>query len=436
MRHPRVPVIACALLCLLTPGVRADDREAELRQLFETGMKHFRAQEYPDAAVSFERFLEMKPDPDLVLSLERESGLRAFQQMLMQKGLKEIAMRLMRVAELRREKVSTDPALIASLIAEVDQVRERDDARNFESYLDAKERLVRIGAPAAPGLIARLTDEKHDKVRSRVQITLVEMRGEAVLPLVASLADPRKLMRQNACVVLGQIGDRRAVAALKARLEDPAELAEVKSAAGEALRKITGAEPDTLPSAPVCYQRLAEGYHNADPGIVRQTSAPEQTVWYFDTARKEVAGRGVPGYTYNDHMAEQACYEALRIAPDYAPVLPTLICVTFSQMNEVDALLAIATQRLVAGEAEASEVEALKDRRQALAKGRALALSTGKGPLYAALQRAMDHGEIPVAVSCCEALQALEDGTWLPPTPLTMELTGAWGKAWYFPGAR
>ena len=74
--------------------------------------------------------------------------------------------------------------------------------------------------------------------------------------------------------------------------------------------------------------------------------------------------------------------------------------------------------------------------KEALAKGRALALSTGRGPLYAALQRAMDHGEIPVAVSCCEALQALEDGTWLPATPLAMELTGAWGKARYFPDAR
>ncbi len=435
MRHPWIPA-ACALLCLLASGARAEDREAELRQLFEMGMKHFRSQEYQDAAVSFERFLEMKPDPDLVLALERESGQRAFQQMLLQQGLKEIAMRLMRVAELRKEKVNSDPALIASLIAEVDQVRERDDARNFESYLDAKERLVRIGAPAAPGLIARLLDEKHDKVRSRVQITLVEMRGEAVLPLIASLADPRKLMRQNACIVLGQIADRRAIAALKARLEDPAELAEVKSGAEEALRKITGAEPETLPPAPVCYQRLAEGYHNADPGIGRQTSAPEQTVWYFDATKKEVAGRGVPGYAYNDHMAEQACYAALRIAPDYAPVLPTLICVTFSQMNEVDSLLAIATQRLVAGEAEAAEVEALKARRMALAKGRALALSTGRGPLYAALQRALDHGEIPVAVSCCEALQTLEDGTWLPATPTAMEITDTWGKAHYFPDAR
>ncbi len=432
MRH----VLVCALLCLLASGARADDREAELRQLFETGMKHFRAQEYQDAAVSFERFLEMKPEPDLVLSLEREAGQRAFQQMLMQKGLKEIAMRLMRVAELRKEEPSANPADIAALIAEVDQVRERDDARNFESYLDAKERLVRIGAPAAPGLIARLTDEKHDKVRARVQITLVEMHGEAVLPLIASLADPRKLMRQNACVLLGQIADRRAIAALKARLEDPAELAEVKSGAEEALRKITGTDPAALPPAPVCYQRLAEGYHNADPGIVRQTSAAERTVWYFDATRNEVAGRGVPGYAYNDHMAEQACYEALRIAPDHAPVLPTLICVILSQMNEVDALLAIATQRLVAGETEASEVEALKARRQALAKGRALALATGKGPLYAALQRALDHGEIPVAVSCCEALQALEDGSWLPATQTAMELTSAWGKAHYLPDAR
>lgn len=437
MRHAR-PLLAAlvALLVLPLASLRADDREAELKKLFETGMEHFRTQEYGPAAVAFEKFLEMKPDPDLVLSLEREAGLRAFQQMLMQQGLKEIAIRLLRIAEQRQQQVSTDPALIASLVAEVDQVRERDDARNFEAYLDAKERLVRIGAPAAPSLIARLVDERHDKIRARVQITLVEMGPEAVLPLTAALADPRKMMRQNLCVILGQIADRRAIAALKSRADDAKELTEVKSAAEEALAKIAGAEADAIPPAAVCFHRLAEGYHNGDPSVVGTAGSAERTVWYFDAAAKQVMGRNLPAYAYADYMAEQACYEALRADPAYAPVLPTLICVTFAQMAEVETLLGLAQQRLVGGQGDAAEVETLKARRAALEKGLALAFAGGKAPLYAALQRAMDHGEIPVAVACCEAIRRLEDGSWLPASTRQFELGAEWGRTRYFPDAR
>ena len=430
------PWIPCLLALTALSAASADDKDAELRKLFDEGMRHFRAQEYDPAKVAFERFLEQKPDADLVLALENEAGMRAFQQMLIQKGTKEIALRILRITEMRRRAVTADPAVIASLVAEVEQVREADDARNFEAYLDAKERLVRIGEPAAPALIAQLVDENHDKVRARVQITLVEMRSEAVLPLMAALADPRKLMRQNACILLGQIGDRRAVAALKARTEDAKELAEVKSAAEESLRKITGSDPTGLPPAAVCYLRLAEGWHAADPDIVSRASGADRYLWYFDGARMAVAGRLVPSYAYSDYLAEQACYEALKVDPNYAPVLPTLIGVTFSQMNEVDTLLSIATQRLVAGEGEAAEVEALKARRAALSKGKALALATGRGPLYAALRRALDRGEISVAVSCCEALKEVDDGAWLPASERAMPVTEDWGRAKYFPDTK
>ena len=434
MRH----LTACALsliaaLSLPAGAARADERETELRQHFEEGMKLFRDQKYPEASVAFEKFLEMKPEADLVLDLEAKSGLIAFREMLMQKGLKEIALRILRITEMRRKQADADPALIASLVAEIEQVRESDNAENFTAYWDAKSRMVRIGAQAAPALIERLVDHNHDKVRSRVQLTLVEMRGEAVLPLIAAMADSRKMMRQNACIILGQIGDPRATAVLKARLEDADELAEVKSAADEALRKIAKADPATLPRAVACYHRLAEAYHASDPEVVRRAAGADRTIWYYDTQAQKVAGRSVPAYAYQDYMAEQACYEALKIDANYAPVLPTLIVVTFSQMLEVDTLLGIATQRLVAGEGDAADVEALKTRREALQKGKALALSCGKGPLYAALRRALDTNEIPVAVACCDALKDLDDGSWLPTSERDVALTQAWSKSRYAP---
>lgn len=433
------PLVAAAALVVLAvpPAARADEREAEAREHFNTGMRHFRAQEFKEAAVAFEKFLELKPDSDLVLALENEAGLRAFQEMLLQQGgLKEIALRILKAAEASRRKVSADPSMIASLVSEIEQVRTADSGPNFAAYVDAKERLVRIGAQAAPALIDRLVDETHYKLRAGVHRTLVEMRDEAVLPLLAALADARTLMRQNVCMILGQIGDRRAVAALKARWEDPRELAEVKAAAAESLRKITGQDAAALPRAVACFHRLAEDYHNGNPDIVRSATLAERTVWHFDAAQGRVLGRPVPGYAYPDYLAEQACYAALQVDPQYAPILPTLICVTFAQMGEVETLLAIATERLVAGEGEAAEVEALKARREALAKGRALALASGRGPLHAALRRAMDHGEIPVAMACCDALKEVDDGSWLPRHPRIVPLTEAHARARYFPDAR
>ncbi|GEM_PF-5277788 len=434
MRIARIAA-ACSLLLLAAPAARADDREEQLRQFFSSGMKSFRSGQYSEAAVAFEKFLELNPEPDLVLSLEAEAGQMALQQMLLARtdGLQEIARRILRKSEESRRRASADPAMIQSLVAEVDRVREKDDAQGFEAYIDAKDRLIRIGAPAAPALIECLIDEPHHKVRARVQVTLVEMRREAVLPLVAALSDSRPFMRQCVCFVLGQIADARATAALKARFDDPKELSEIRDAASSALTKITRADPAGLPPAPVCFFRLAEGYHDAAPDIARSPLETDRTVWYFDAQRSKVMGRAVPGYSYNDHMAEQACYEALRIDPDYAPVLPLLVCVTFTQMREVERALALETQRLVSGEGDASRVDALKARRAALAKGRALALSTGRSPLYAALQRAMDHGEIPVAQACLETLGDLEDSQWLPSNARVPEITGAWGRARYFP---
>ena len=414
MRTARIAV-ACALL-LVAGTVHADEREDKLREFFNAGMKSFRTGKYPEAAVAFEHFLEMNPEPDLVLSLENQSGEMAIREMLLSKdkGHPEIARRILRKSEESRRKASVDPVLIQSLVAEVDRVRENDDAQNFSNYVDAKDRLIRIGAPAAPALIEALIDEPHHKVRGRVQVTLVEMRREAVLPLVAALADPRLFMRQCVCHLLGQIADPRSLPALKARFDDPKEPAEVHEAAAEALRKIAHADPATLPPAPACYFRLAEGYHDAAPDIARSPVDPDKTVWYFDAQHNQVKGRAVPGYAYNDHLAEQACYEGMRIDPTYAPLLPLLICVTFNQMHEVDLALNLEQQRLVSGESDAARVDALKARRVALAKGKALALAGGRSPVYAALQRAMDHGEIPVAQSCLETLADLEDGSWLP----------------------
>ncbi len=436
MRTSRMAVAALALLLSsLAPGARADEREDQLRQHFSSGMKSVRAGQYAVAAEAFERFLELNPEPDLVLSLENEAGDMALQQMLLAKGdgLQEIARRILRKSEESRRRVAADPAMIQSLVAEVDRVREKDDAQNFESYIDAKQRLVQIGAPAASALIESLVDEQHHKVRARVQVTLVEMRREAVLPLVAALASPRPFMRQCVCFVLGQIADPRATAALKARFDDAKESAEVRDAAGDALRKITKGDPATLPPAAACYYRLAESYHDAAPDIARSPVEQDHMVWYFDTQRSLVLGRPVPGYAYNDHLAEQACYAALRVDSHYAPVLPLLICVTLAQMREVDRALALETQRLVGGEGDAARVDALKSRRDALAKGKALALSGGRGPLYAALQRSMDRGEIPVAQACLETLAEVEDASWLPNDARVPALTEAWGREHYLP---
>ena len=64
-----------------------------------------------------------------------------------------------------------------------------------------------------------------------------------------------------------------------------------------------------------------------------------------------------------------------------------------------------------------------------------LALAGGRGPLQAALKRAMDHGEIPVAVACCEALREVDDGTWLPVNERDVAFHQAWTQARYFPDA-
>jgi HEAT repeat protein len=117
----------------------------------------------------------------------------------------------------------------------------RADKEDIVLHRRAAAALVRIGAPAAPGLVAVLTVGN----RGRVETALVRMGPEAVPALVSALGQDN---RAEAARVLGLIGPRASAAApaLVSLLQDRKSFPAARAEAAEALGAIGPTDSDVL----------------------------------------------------------------------------------------------------------------------------------------------------------------------------------------------
>lgn len=119
--------------------------------------------------------------------------------------------------------------------------------------LDDKAASVRYYASLAardlkdPAFISKLIVVLEDS-HSSAATALKEIGKPAVMPLIQSLQSPNAQVRLRAVEVLLEIGDMRAVPALRERLFD--DSSKVQQAAAKALKKLTGKEPEH-PSIPL-----------------------------------------------------------------------------------------------------------------------------------------------------------------------------------------
>jgi HEAT repeat protein len=135
-------------------------------------------------------------------------------------ALKDTQMQVMAVFALARVGEPAIPSLLTAL-------------KDEQMRVMAIGVLSRIGEPAIPSLLTALRDEQ---IQRMAVIALVLMGEPAIPSLITTLKDEDKVIRRIAAEILGEIGDKRAVAPLTAALKDEDEL--VRKNAAEALEKI------------------------------------------------------------------------------------------------------------------------------------------------------------------------------------------------------
>jgi HEAT repeat protein len=395
-----LPPVLVSLSLLLLWGGAAQGQDVE--SLFEEGKEAFLEGDYQKAVAKFEEVMALKPDHKMAYELRQTAGYQFFIALLVKGGkFKTFAQYILSRAEPEHRERRMDKDAIAKLIEDL-------KSNDYIVRYRAIHRLSSAhGDYAAPQLVGRLGDETNDRWRTYIIIALTQMGSQVVLPLIETLNSEKVLQRQNAAVVLGNIGDLRAVADLRRLWEDPKEMQEVKEVVKTALRKITGKDPEQdKTSSKEYYFQKALMYFQNHPSIIKNYDNT-WVVWRWraEGEGSKLAMEEVPRWLYNYRLAEEACYDALDIDYTFSKIWPVLILTNLAEFDE--ALIQFR-------EASDAQKERLRELKAKSFGGWVTALAGGPAALYKALKFAINTNEVALAVSCLNAIKFMADGGLLP----------------------
>jgi CheY-like chemotaxis protein len=354
---------------LATPTARADD--ADLKSAFDD----YASGKYDDALKKLTDYVAKNPGDDEVYRVLRTVDETVKLRALAAGGDHERLMRYLLdkarpVVEAHKRDPEAIKALVeAALSGEID-VRRRAD-------LDLA---THNGDYAVPYLLPALGDADAEKVVNAM-FALQAIGSEAVLPLdqvLMSSGDAR--LRGFSAAVLGQIGDSRALPALRRAVEKDADEG-VKAKAAKAIVQI---RPDAASmSAADSFVRLGERLFANDPSLL---SEPDQVFNMWKWEGDALARYEMPVSIFNAALAQQNATDALALAPEHRGARSLLVRTTLSQM--------IAARSM--GD---KAPEGLKDSWN-------VALSQGFEAASAALADALTLKSWDVAVECCRLCAA------------------------------
>jgi HEAT repeat protein len=260
-------------------------------------------------------------------------------------------------------------------------------------------------------------------------LALKKIGYSATLALIEALNSKDKLMRQNSAIVLGNIKDTRAIAALKKILEDPNEDPQVKRYAKEAVLKITNEDPGKWKKAVDCYYDLAEKYYYSHPSVIPAWETAF-LFWKWDEQRDILTEREVPSFAYNEQLAEEALFDLFKLDPSYKKGWKLLLMTYLAQYEEARIALEGSERSLAIGTLSEKELELLKRKLSNFERLKVLAGMIGKEAIYQALEETLGDNQAPkqklrrnplVARGCIKLLEELGDKNDLPPEKLDKE---------------
>jgi len=309
--------------------LQGQDKSERIRQLFEEGKRLFDEGKLPAAIEKFNEVLALRPTWKDVMELRDEATWSYFVDMMRSDpDLRFILIRMLAALE-QVPKIKQPPK--SRIIKALDDLRSKDARTKF---LAVNDLVTHIGQYCLPYCVRYLADKQDDDYRVEIIAMLVRMRRDATLPVICILDSEDSFLRQNACGVLANLGDVRALGALKERCEDPNEDEHVREAAKEALenllpvlneqREAVGLEPfssiEELDAAKHIYFDLARRYYYDDVAFLVNTYE-DWLYWYWfedePNIEKKLKFHKVMRLEYNERLAEENCYRALNLDKDY-----------------------------------------------------------------------------------------------------------------------
>ncbi len=293
--------LVIALSSLTVPAwARGSVASQDVKSTFDQGVEMLQRGHHDEALAAFQKVLAMNPTQEQAYELWKSSDPAVWRDLLVEGGQFELAAkRLMELARTARKAHANDAAAIQPLVVTVATGSDALARRKALLTLSADH-----GEYAVPYLLPYLGTENGDEDRRVLAMhALAQMDTDVVAPLSQAFASEDRILRRNVAMVLGNIGDPRAAAALLLVAKTDADDG-VRTAAQQSATRI-GAKGDAL----AAYLSLGDSYHHGRSDILGPRGAGD-VVWRF--ADGKVVPEPVPPSLYNDEMAIQSYTMALK----------------------------------------------------------------------------------------------------------------------------
>ncbi|MCL2647583.1 MAG: hypothetical protein FWD61_11350 [Phycisphaerales bacterium] len=259
-------------------------------------------------------------------------------------------------------------------------------AESPRAYKNAADRLIAAGQFAVPIYMEYLQNAQKKELHPFILRVIVDTGRPMVLPLVEQLQTSDTALRLTVINLLGQIGYKQSLPALRALQSEDQLDAQTKTAIGSAIALIdrSGAAASATPAA--LFLKAGENYYAKEPSF-QPILATEKTnpIWIFDKGLNNVTSIDVPTQAWSAIMAARAARTAIQLDPNNASAISLWIA---AQLKK---------EILLAGAPDPTMPNFHADY-----------IALASGPLYdnPVLSRALDARDVPLALRAIDALKA------------------------------
>ncbi|MBN2582897.1 MAG: response regulator [Planctomycetes bacterium] len=381
-------------------GLPEAEASLDLQMSFQQMVHYWKIAKFDLARTFAQAVVQANPEPTVLLKLVEhpEVGYVLLSQMAVSEDaeLVEAAKRLLATADEGIMIKRKDHDRMVDALKALD--------KNERSYQINLQKLQLSGEYVVPPALGLLASASESALHDDIMRALVEIDRPVVYPLVMALETPDKDLKLKVISLLGKLGYKMALPALKAQIDMADQDPDVKAAATAAMAAI-GGPAVVQQSAGQLYGDLAEAFYYNKITTVSDPKRPTTDVWGCNT-EGALAYRPAPTEIVNEIVAARCCELGLRAAPD-SPELVALWLSIQAQMNYELAM--------IGGEAKNPWAPADVPTTEFFLR------SAGQQYLNQVLARALNDNRVEVADQAIEALQKVVNQDFLGATSVLKE---------------
>jgi hypothetical protein len=262
----------------------------------------------PDLAKGFlRRVLASEPGQKQLAAMVEQYGSAMFTAMAGRVDLNPEGKQLAALALSAAERQSRDPQRLEAL------VRQLQDPSPDARYA-ALDSLAQARGAAVGPLLAVLADPGRAAEHDNAKAVILRLAGDAVRPLVGALECENPRIVARAAEMLSALNAQAAADFLLAPYASAQSSAEVRKAAGDALRSLIDQMPSRREAARRLAERAGEYFNRRHP--LHEDIDGQLDIWTWDEAARGPVARRVPADDARRMLAARYAREAYAVQPD------------------------------------------------------------------------------------------------------------------------